>query len=96
MMALLRSLFVCVFLLLASLRGQNAFITNSKSPSKLKPITSFIHYPRNSVVLKAAGEGKVAKDVTGEELEIMLTEWDKPLLLDAYATWYVSTNTFVL
>lgn len=95
-MALLRSLFVCVFLLLASLRGQNAFITNSKSPSKLKPITSFFHYPRNSVVLKVAGEGKVAKDVTGEELEIMLTEWDKPLLLDAYATWYVSTNTFVL
>jgi len=30
---------------------------------------------------------KFAKDVTGEELEIMLQEWDQPLVLDAYATW---------
>jgi hypothetical protein len=29
-------------------------------------------------------EEKFAKEVTGEELEIMLTEWDQPLLLDAY------------
>ena len=32
-------------------------------------------------------EDKVARDVSGEELEIMLTEWDQPLILDAYATW---------
>lgn len=32
---------------------------------------------------------KVARDITGEELEVMLTEWDQPLVLDAYATWYV-------
>lgn len=25
--------------------------------------------------------------VSGEELEIMLTEWDEPLIVDAYATW---------
>merc|ERR1719223_1506346 len=32
-------------------------------------------------------EEKLAKDVSGEELEIMLTEWDQPLIVDAYATW---------
>lgn len=32
---------------------------------------------------------KVAKQVTGEDLEIMLTEWEQPLVIDAYATWYV-------
>lgn len=30
---------------------------------------------------------KIAKDVTGEELEVMLQEWEQPLVLDAYATW---------
>jgi hypothetical protein len=28
--------------------------------------------------------------VSGEELELMLQEWDTPLVIDAYATWYVS------
>jgi hypothetical protein len=32
---------------------------------------------------------KAAPLVTGEELEKMLTEWDQPLVVDAYATWYV-------
>ena len=27
---------------------------------------------------------KVAMEVTGAELEVMLTEWDTPLILDAY------------
>lgn len=30
---------------------------------------------------------KLARMVTGEELELMLTEWDTPLVIDAYATW---------
>ena len=30
---------------------------------------------------------KAARDITGEDLEVMLTEWDQPLVLDAYATW---------
>jgi hypothetical protein len=34
-----------------------------------------------------AGEDKAAPMVTGEELEIMLTEWEEPLVIDAYATW---------
>jgi hypothetical protein len=34
-----------------------------------------------------AGEDKAAPMVTGAELEIMLTEWEEPLVIDAYATW---------
>ena len=34
-----------------------------------------------------ATEEKAAKEVNGEELEVMLTEWDTPLVVDAYATW---------
>jgi hypothetical protein len=37
----------------------------------------------------AATEEKAARLVSGAELEVMLTEWDTPLVVDAYATWYV-------
>ncbi len=37
--------------------------------------------------LKMAEEVKAAPQVTGEELEGMLQEWDMPLVVDAYATW---------
>jgi hypothetical protein len=37
--------------------------------------------------LFATTEEKAAPMVTGEELEKMLTEWDEPLVIDAYATW---------
>ena len=30
---------------------------------------------------------KAAPMVSGEELEMMLTEWDTPLVVDCYATW---------
>jgi hypothetical protein len=32
-------------------------------------------------------EVKAAPLVSGEDLEMMLTEWDLPLVVDAYATW---------
>lgn len=46
-------------------------------------------HPRQSCSLSMAeeAEAKEAKLVSGEELEVMLTEWDEPLVLDAYATW---------
>jgi thiol-disulfide isomerase/thioredoxin len=34
-----------------------------------------------------AEETKAAPLVSGEELELMLQDWDLPLLVDAYATW---------
>lgn len=36
---------------------------------------------------KLFADVKAAPVVTGEELELMLTEWDQPLVVDAYATW---------
>lgn len=42
--------------------------------------------PIRSLTLFAADE-KMAKEVNGEELELMLTDWDMPLVVDAYATW---------
>ena len=35
----------------------------------------------------AKQEVKAAPLVSGAELEVMLTEWDEPLVVDAYATW---------
>ena len=35
----------------------------------------------------ADDEKKFAPLVTGEQLEMMLQEWDSPLVVDAYATW---------
>ena len=32
-------------------------------------------------------EQKAAPLVSGEELELMLTDWEQPLVVDAYATW---------
>lgn len=43
-------------------------------------------YPSRSTRLFATEE-KAAPIVTGEELEMLLQEWDQPLVLDAYATW---------
>ncbi|KAG7354110.1 thioredoxin [Nitzschia inconspicua] len=40
-----------------------------------------------SSALFMTDEVKAAPMVTGEELELMLTEWDLPLVVDAYATW---------
>ena len=40
-----------------------------------------------SLFMAEGSEAKEAKLVSGEELEMMLTEWDQPLVVDAYATW---------
>jgi hypothetical protein len=43
---------------------------------------------RQSTLLYAE-EGAAGPLVSGEELEMILTELDKPLVIDAYATWSV-------
>jgi hypothetical protein len=43
---------------------------------------------RTSLKLSMAEEEtKAAPLVSGEDLEMMLTEWEQPLVIDAYATW---------
>ncbi len=64
----------------------------------LSPLTSAFLTPSLGVVATASpnprpltarkmAEDKMAKQVTGAELEKMLQEWDTPLVVDAYATW---------
>lgn len=43
-----------------------------------------------SKLFMAETEDAAAPLVSGEDLEVMLTEFDQPLVIDAYATWYVS------
>jgi hypothetical protein len=69
-------------------RGVAAFTSSfqGRSPSFTTATASSSRGKKFSTSLLA--EGKFAKEVTGEELEIMLTEWDQPLLLDAYGECY--------
>jgi hypothetical protein len=70
----------CLFLLaLAGVQVQ-AFVSN--------PSASFVASRTAAGSTRLfAGEDKAAPMVTGAELEIMLTEWEEPLVIDAYATW---------
>lgn len=53
------------------------------------PRASFTATTRSHPIsaLQAVGEDKAAPMVTGEELELMMADWDEPLVVDAYATW---------
>ena len=42
-----------------------------------------------------ATEEKAAPLISGADLEVMLTEWDTPLVVDAYATWYALSCVFL-
>ncbi len=44
---------------------------------------------RSTNLYMADGEVKAAPSVSGEELEVMFQDWDTPMVIDAYATWYV-------
>jgi hypothetical protein len=44
-------------------------------------------FRRATALFDAKDSTKAAVSITGEELERLLTEWDKPLVIDAYATW---------
>jgi hypothetical protein len=65
----------CLFLLAVSAQ---AFVSNPSAAPFVGSRTRLF-----------AGEtaDKAAPMVTGAELEIMLTEWNEPLVIDAYATW---------
>jgi hypothetical protein len=44
----------------------------------------------------ASEEVKAAPMVSGEQLEMMLQEWDTPIVIDAYATWCVSYRSLTV
>ena len=61
---------------------------NSSGISKINDI----RYTSSQLQMVDDTKDKLAKMVSGEELETMLQEWDQPLVVDAYATWYVNQN----
>eukprot|EP00526_Cylindrotheca_closterium_P023453 CAMPEP_0113635172 /NCGR_PEP_ID=MMETSP0017_2-20120614/18328_1 /TAXON_ID=2856 /ORGANISM="Cylindrotheca closterium" /LENGTH=168 /DNA_ID=CAMNT_0000545929 /DNA_START=81 /DNA_END=587 /DNA_ORIENTATION=- /assembly_acc=CAM_ASM_000147 len=66
---------LCLILLTTLLACSNAFapsLCGSKVVTQLQ---------------MAVGEDAAAPLVSGADLEMMLTEWDQPLVVDAYATW---------
>jgi hypothetical protein len=70
---------LCLFLLALSAAQVQAFVSN---PSAAPFVGS-----RTRLFAGEAAADKAAPMVTGAELEIMLTEWEEPLVIDAYATW---------
>jgi hypothetical protein len=70
-----------LFLLLVSAVQVEAFVSSPSAPA-------FVGSSSNARLTRLfAADEKAAPMVTGEELEIMLTEWEEPLVIDAYATW---------
>jgi hypothetical protein len=68
------------WLFLLAVTAVQAFVSNPSAP--------FVGSGSASRATRLfATEEKAAPMVTGEELELMLTEWDEPLVIDAYATW---------
>ena len=62
------------------------------------PLIAPAHRIQHTALRNAAADGgsgdtdakqevKAAPLVSGAELEVMLTDWDEPLVVDAYATW---------
>ena len=49
--------------------------------------TTALHETADGGDTDAKQEVKAAPLVSGAELEVVLTEWDEPLVVDAYATW---------
>ena len=40
-----------------------------------------------TVLFASESAALAAPSITGAELEVMMSEWDTPLVIDAYATW---------
>jgi hypothetical protein len=57
----------------------------------VQPLNTAREQSRSSSLTRRflAGDDKAARLVSGEELEMMLQEWETPLCVDAYATWCV-------
>jgi len=64
-----------------------AFTPTSYSSGRFSHVTSSSSSCRDTLIPLRVSAHKTATEVTGEELEMMLEEWDLPLVIDAYATW---------
>lgn len=48
---------------------------------------NFANSSRRSSRRLGTAMAAAAREVTGEELEVEMTEWDQPMILDVFATW---------
>ena len=76
------SIYFLLSIALIAIASSAAFTAMPTTPSRSVVSSS-------SMLFMAEGEVKAAPQVSGEELEVMLQDWDTPLVIDAYATWYV-------
>jgi hypothetical protein len=61
-----------------------AVVENASAFTSSFPRSPVAFASKSLTSLNAEKVEKVAMEVTGAELEVMLTEWDTPLILDAY------------
>ena len=68
----------------------SAFMSSGGHNNMMISKINDIRYTTSKLQMVDDTKDKLAKMVSGEELETMLQEWDQPLVVDAYATWYVN------
>jgi len=75
----------------------SAFMSGGHNNNNMMCVSKIndIRYTTSQLQMVDDTKDKLAKMVSGEELETMLQEWDQPLVVDAYATWYVNQNDII-
>ena len=77
-------------MMLMSSSHNSCALAFSPNPRIATTVTGRYSGSSGPFVLRAAEEGSsktsVVNQVTGEELEMMMQEWEQPLVIDAYAT----------
>ena len=81
-------------LAVATASTASAFMSSAGHNNMISKIND-IRYTSSQLQMVDDTKDKLAKMVSGEELETMLQEWDQPLVVDAYATWYVNQNDII-
>lgn len=62
-------------------------VTSFTSPHSYHNIKSGIYVHDRKVTTLLASGDEYAPSITGAELEVLLTDFETPLVVDAYATW---------
>ena len=73
--------FLLAISIIAALQASSVAFVVRPSAAPIRPSTS------TPLFATEADKDKAGLLVSGEELELMLQELDKPLVIDAYATW---------
>jgi hypothetical protein len=80
---------LCInIILLWCLPKYNAFTAVGTTVGRSKYALPRLLQP-SALFMAATGEEKAAPLISGADLEVLLADLDTPLVIDAYATWYV-------